>query len=86
MAATVGGLPRPGDRCRVVAWPRAVDGRKLHAGSAVLGPDGEVLAAARTLWITVARRAVSASTGSPTTPPSTGASSRPTWSATATSA
>jgi hypothetical protein len=58
MAATVGGLPRPGDRCRVVAWPLAVDGRKLGAGSAVLGPDGEVLAAARTLWITVARRAV----------------------------
>jgi hypothetical protein len=58
MAATVGGLPRPGDRCRVVAWPLAVDGRKLHAGSALLGPDGEVLAAARTVWITVARRAV----------------------------
>jgi hypothetical protein len=58
MAATVGRLPRPGDRCRVVAWPLAVDGRKLHAGSAVLGPDGEVLATARTVWVTVARRAV----------------------------
>jgi hypothetical protein len=58
MAATVGGLPWPGDRCRVVAWPLAVDGRKLHAGSAVLGPDGELLAAARTVWVTVARRAV----------------------------
>ena len=58
MAATVAGLPRPGDRCRVVAGPLAVDGRKLLAGSAVLGPDGELLAAARTVWITVARRAV----------------------------
>jgi hypothetical protein len=58
MAATVGELPRPGDRCRVVAWPLAVDGRKLRAGSAVLGPDGEVLAAAQTVWVTVARRAV----------------------------
>jgi hypothetical protein len=58
MAATVGGLPWPGDRCRVVAWPLAVDGRKLRAGSALLGPDGEVLAAARTVWITVARHTV----------------------------
>ncbi|HEX8857951.1 MAG TPA: hypothetical protein VGC06_02460 [Actinomycetes bacterium] len=63
MAATVGGLPRPGDRCRVVAWPLASDGRKLHAGSALLGSDGEVLAAATTVWIIVARRAVAASAG-----------------------
>jgi hypothetical protein len=58
MAATVGWLPRPGDRCRVVAWPLVVDGRKLRAGSALLGPDGEVLAAATTVWITVARHTV----------------------------
>ena len=63
MAATVGGLPRPGDRCRVVAWPLAGDGRKLRAGSALIGPDGAVLAAARTVWIMVARRAVAASAG-----------------------
>jgi hypothetical protein len=58
MAAAAGGLPRPGDRCSVVAWPLVVDGRKLRAGSALLGPDGEVLAAARTVWITVARHTV----------------------------
>jgi hypothetical protein len=63
MAATVGGLPRPEDRCRVVAWPLAGDGRKLGAGSALLSPDGEVLAAARTVWITVPRRAVAAAGG-----------------------
>jgi hypothetical protein len=63
MAATVGGLPRPGARCRVVAWPLAGDGRKLHAGSVLLGPDGEVLAAATTVWIIVTRRAVAASAG-----------------------
>ena len=62
MAATVGGRPWPGDRCRVVAWPLGGDARKLRAGSALLGPDGEVLAA-RTVWITVARRAVAASAG-----------------------
>jgi hypothetical protein len=60
MAATVGRPPRPGDRCRVVAWPLAGDGRKLGAGSALLGPDGEVLAAARTVWITTARHTVAA--------------------------
>ena len=63
MAATVGGLPRPGDRCRVVAWPLAGHGRKLGAGSVLLGPDGEVLAAARTVWITVARPAVAPPAG-----------------------
>jgi hypothetical protein len=41
----------------------AGDGRKLRAGSALLGPDGEVLAAARTVWITAARRAVALSAG-----------------------
>ncbi len=63
MAATVGGLPRPGDRCRVAGWPLASDGRKLHAGSALLGSDGEVLAAATTVWIIVARPAAAASAG-----------------------
>ena len=43
------------DQCRVIAWPVARDGRKLTAGSALLGPDGTVLAAARTLWFTVPR-------------------------------
>jgi hypothetical protein len=32
-------------------------------GSALFGPDGEVLAAARTVWITVPRRAVVAAGG-----------------------
>jgi hypothetical protein len=49
-------LPAVGDQCRVVAWPVARDGRKLTAGSALLGPDGTVLAAASTLWLTVPRR------------------------------
>ena len=41
----------------MIAWPVARDGRKLTAGSAVLGPDGEVLAVASTLWLTVPRQA-----------------------------
>jgi hypothetical protein len=57
MTASVTARPRPGEGCRVVAWPLARDGRKLAAGSALLGPDGAVLATARTLWITVPRPA-----------------------------
>lgn len=35
----------------VMAWPIDVDGRKHHAGSAILAPDGEVLAVGRALLI-----------------------------------
>jgi hypothetical protein len=41
--------------CLVVAWPGGHDGRKLLAGSALLGRGGEVLAAARAVWLTVPR-------------------------------
>jgi hypothetical protein len=53
MTATVSTLPAAGDQCLVIAWPGGRDGRKLTAGSALLGPSGEVLAAASTIWITV---------------------------------
>jgi hypothetical protein len=56
MTATVAAAPAAGDPCLVIAWPAGVDGRKLTAGSALLGPDGTVLAAASTLWLTVPRR------------------------------
>ncbi|WP_236792809.1 hypothetical protein [Amycolatopsis sp. GM8] len=52
ITGSVSGLPAVGDRCRVLAWPAARDGRKLTAGSAVLGPGGEVLAVATALWLT----------------------------------
>jgi len=47
--------PAVGDECRVVAWPIEREGRKLTAGSALLGPGGEVLAVAETVWLTVPR-------------------------------
>jgi hypothetical protein len=53
MTVSVTARPRPGDKCRVVAWPLARDGRRLAAASALLDVDGAVLATARTLWITV---------------------------------
>jgi hypothetical protein len=58
MTASVTAAPVAGDQCRVVAWPVMRDGRKLTAGSALLGPGGNVLAAARTVWLTVPRWSV----------------------------
>jgi hypothetical protein len=55
MTATLAKLPQAGDQYRVVAWPGTRDGRKLTAGSALLGPGGEVLAAALAVWLTVPR-------------------------------
>ena len=55
MTARLAARLRTGTGYQVVAWLLGRDGRKLTAGSAVLGPDGEVLAAARALWITVPR-------------------------------
>ena len=57
MTASLAVLPATGDECRVTAWPVGRDGRKLTAGSALLGPGGEVLAVARAVWITVPRPA-----------------------------
>jgi hypothetical protein len=55
MTASLMGLPTAGSQCRVMAWPEGRDGRKLTAGSAVLGPGGLVLAVARAVWLTVPR-------------------------------
>jgi hypothetical protein len=55
MTASVAALPALGDQCRVIAWPDGGSGRKLTAGSVLLGPGGEVLAVARTVWLTVPR-------------------------------
>jgi hypothetical protein len=50
MTARIDRLPAEGERCVVVGWPLEVDGRKLHAGTALVA-DGDVLAVARQLWI-----------------------------------
>jgi hypothetical protein len=54
---TLAARPAVGDQCRVIAWPERRDGRKLTAGSALLGPGGEVLAVAGAVWLTVPRPA-----------------------------
>lgn len=40
-----------GEENVAIAWPMEIDGRKLHAGSAVLAADGTVLAMAQALLI-----------------------------------
>ncbi len=55
MTASLAVPPEAGDQCLVIAWPGGRDGRKLLAGSALLGPGGQVLAAARAVWLTVPR-------------------------------
>ena len=55
MTASLAVLPVAGDQCLVIAWPGGRDGRKLLAGSALLGPGGKVLATARAVWLTVPR-------------------------------
>jgi hypothetical protein len=40
-----------GEEHVVIAWPIETEGRKRHAGSAVLSSDGEALAVARALMI-----------------------------------
>jgi hypothetical protein len=51
MTAEIRRLPDEGERCVVVAWPLGEDGRKLHAGTALLTAEGEPLAVARQTWI-----------------------------------
>jgi hypothetical protein len=51
MTARINRIPESGDRCVVVSWPLAEDGRKLFAGTALFAEDGELLALARQTWI-----------------------------------
>ncbi len=51
VAARVDVPVRAGEEHVVQAWPIEVDGRKRHAGSAVLSADGETLAVSRALLI-----------------------------------
>lgn len=42
---------RVGERLRVVGWPIAQDGRKLHAGTAIVDDAGQLRAHSRQLWV-----------------------------------
>jgi len=51
LAARIDAPVAAGEEHVVMAWPIGTDGRKRHAGSAVLSRDGEALAIARALLI-----------------------------------
>jgi hypothetical protein len=51
LTADVRRAPERGERTVVGGWADEREGRKLHAGSAIWGADGEVLAAARSTWL-----------------------------------
>jgi hypothetical protein len=51
MTGRVHRIPAEGERCVVVSWPLGEDGRKLFAGTALFGEEGELLALARQTWI-----------------------------------
>ena len=44
---------RPGERCVVVGWRLGEDGRKLYAGTALYGEDGDLRAFARATWVRI---------------------------------
>jgi hypothetical protein len=51
MAARTAAPVTAGEEHVVIAWPISAEGRKRHAGAAVLSADGEVRAVARALMI-----------------------------------
>ena len=51
MAARIEGPVIAGEEHVVIAWPVGVDGRKRHAGAAVLTADGACQAVARALMV-----------------------------------
>jgi len=51
MTARIDRVPADGEACVVVGWSLGADGRKLHAGTAMLGADGAPCAVSRQVWI-----------------------------------
>jgi hypothetical protein len=51
ITASVDLAPRAGERYTVIGWPIAQDGRKLHAGTAIVDTEGRVRARSRQLWM-----------------------------------
>ena len=52
MAAAIGSLPLAGEPHVVVGWGIGAEGRKRFAGSALYTSAGELLAHARSTWLT----------------------------------
>ncbi len=70
MTARVVRLPDEGEPCVVVGWPLGGEGRKLHAGTALYGRAGDVVATGRAdpVTILVEPRVAGAAVGAATPP------------------
>lgn len=53
ITARLDGSPTPGERCVALGWSLGRDGRKIFAGTALLGEDGRTLGVARQTWISL---------------------------------
>jgi len=51
MAVRIDARPMPGEKCVIMAWMVAAEGRKLLAEAALLNAGGEPIAVARNTWI-----------------------------------
>jgi hypothetical protein len=51
MAARVDRLPGEGEPCVALGWSLGAEGRKLFAGTALLGADGRACAVGRQVWV-----------------------------------
>ncbi len=51
IAARIDAPLRAGERYVAMGWPIARDGRKLHAGTAIVDADGVVRARSLQLWL-----------------------------------
>lgn len=60
LEANVRSRPRVGERCVIVSWPLGEEGRKLHAGTALLGENGDLHGCARAVWIGARERPITA--------------------------
>lgn len=53
MALEHRGSLRPGEPHVVMAWTTRAEGRKVHTGTSLHGPDGQLVAVARATWLAV---------------------------------
>jgi hypothetical protein len=70
IAADIRGGIRAGERCRMLAWELAAEGRKHFTASVLYGESGKCVAVASATWIEVATPMSDVSPGRRRTPPS----------------
>jgi hypothetical protein len=56
LAVAVHGAVETGERCVVLAWPLALEGKRGFAGTALFGEAGDLVACGRATWVSLARR------------------------------